>query len=91
MLLRFERLGLHTASAPRQDLYACLRFFELLAACLAHLHALFEQFQRLIERQIAGLELLYYRLQFGESSLEAGHGFRIFRHCFYSTLADVWD
>ena len=78
-------------STPRQHLYACLRFFELLAACLADLHALFEQFQRLIERQIAGLELLYYRLQFCESSLEAGHRFRIFRHYFYSTLADVWD
>ena len=77
-----------TAATPRQNLHARLRFFELLAAGLAQLHAFFEQFQRLIERQIAGLELLDDGLQFGESSLEAGHRFRIIRHCFYSTVAD---
>jgi hypothetical protein len=63
-LLRLERLGLHFVTLADQQFHARLGFFQLLAARLTELHALLEQLQRALQRQLATLHLAHDVFEF---------------------------
>ena len=69
-----ERLGLDFALLADEHFDARFGLFQLLAAGVAEAHAAFEEFERALQRQIAGLQFLDDFFQFVEAGLEGEDG-----------------
>jgi len=69
-----ERLGLDFAFLADERFDAGFGLFQLLAAGVAQTHALFEEFDRALQREIAGLQFFDDFFQFVEAGLEGEDG-----------------
>ncbi len=80
----FVRFGLQLAVLSEENLNLPLRLLQLFAARNGELHTLFEEFQRLLERYIAFLELIHDSFETLKAILKFGHDRRDSKNRFYS-------